>query len=329
MAPELFTTMEANELRELAQKIAEWQAVKKLSDNALVRKLPQVGSTKTFKRILANDLAELDLEKQVASYRAAWAFLESIANDTELEDETMYDDLWAVVQLRRAFFETMRENGNARVVFLLGPTASGKSTARRALMEKYGTRLFLIEASVTWNDNPSAMLGAILNALGKREKPALQVDREEKVVELLGESRRCLIVEEAHHLGPKCLNAVKTLVNRTPGEFILVAVDTLWKKLETNAYEEARQLTGNRMAERINLGRELREKDIAKLLERRLPWANSDCAKAVRIVCDKALNYGRLAFVRDVIKRAAVKAEGKPVTVEQITDSVQEEVASR
>ena len=44
------------------------------------------------------------------------------------------------------------------------------------------------------------------------------------------------MIDEAHHLGPHCLNTVKTLVNTTPGEFILVAIPTLWNKLQAHAY---------------------------------------------------------------------------------------------
>lgn len=332
MAPELFATMEANELQELAHKIRDWQTAKNLSDNALLRKLPQLGSTKTFSRILKSDLAELDLDRQLASYRAAWAFVESLADAIEHAEEERYDDLWPAVTLRRAVLEAMRETGLARVVFLLGPSGSGKSTARQLLVERYGSRLLQAEATVAWNDSPMAMLGAILEAMGKREKPSLQVDRLAKVVEMLGESRRCLIIEEGHHLGPRCLNLVKTLVNQTPGEFVIVAIDTLWRKLETAAYEEARQLTGNRLAERITLGRDLRENDVRKILERRLKWISPEVMRAAaRIIMDKAVNYGRYAFVRDVVKRAAQKADGgdNVVSAEIWAAAVAEEAASR
>lgn len=226
MAPELFTTMEANELRELAQKVREYQESKKLSDTALLKKFSGLGSTKTFKRILADDLVELDLERQLNNYRSVWAFIESTGDDSA-DEENLYDDLYPVIQLRRAFFETTRENGTARVIVLQGPTGSGKTSARRLLLEKYGPRLLMIEATVAWNDSPGGMLGAVLDALGKKEKPLIQVDRLNKVIELLNESRRCLVVEEAHHLGPRCLNLTKTLVNQTPGEFVLIAIDTL------------------------------------------------------------------------------------------------------
>ena len=72
------TTVEADELVALAQKIRAWQEVRKLSDNELLRRLPGLGSTKTFGRILKNDLEELDLERWLSEYRAVWALIESL-----------------------------------------------------------------------------------------------------------------------------------------------------------------------------------------------------------------------------------------------------------
>ena len=336
MAPDKTTIIDelyradADELRDLAQKVQEFQSVKKLSDSALARQVPSIGSTKTYRRILNGDLKELDLENQLHGYRAAVAFIESTAGD-ERQEEELYEDLFPVIQLRRAFFESTREAGVARVTFLLGPSGSGKSSARKLLIHKFGQRILTIEATVTWNDSPQAMLSAILAEFGKRD--VFFADRLSLAINLLNRSRRCLCIEEAHHLGPRCLNLVKTLVNQTTAEFVLIAIDTLWKKLETRAYEEARQLTGNRLAERINLGRAVRENDVRKLLERRITnWAdmNGDMKRAVRLVAERAnASTGLYAFVREVCKRAKESAGKEKVDFEIFLNAVTEEVASR
>ncbi len=327
MAPELYGTMEVQELQDLARKVQEFQVARKLSDSALAKLIPSIGSTKTYKRILAGDLKELDLENQLHGYRGACAFIESTGGDQRVEED-LYDDLYPVIQLRRAFFESTRDAGVARVTFLLGPSGSGKTSARKLLIEKYGQRILTIEATVAWNDSPQAMLAAILSEFGKKDVPF--VDRLNHTIELLNKARRCLAIEEAHHLGPRCLNLVKTLVNQTTAEFILLAIDTLWKKLETRAYEEAKQLTGNRLADKINLGRAVRESDVRKLIERRLPDLNGDIKQAVRLVSEKANgSTGLYAFVREVCKRANETAGKDEVTSEIFTNAVAEEAASR
>jgi hypothetical protein len=123
------------------------------------------------------------------------------------------------------------------------------------------------------------------------------------------------------------LNVVKTLVNQTPGEFILIAVDTIWRRLETAAFEEARQLTGNRLAERIQLDKECKASDIGKMIKARVPAAETFAADWTTRLAHHAPNYGRFAFVRDVLKRAA-EFSGELVK-ESIVTFIQEEIASR
>lgn len=320
MAPELLDSRDAAELVELGRRIREWQEAQKpaLSDNAMVKKFAGLGSTKTYTRILANDLLELDLERQLDNYRAVWAVIESLTATEERADET-YDDLSTVLELKRAFAETARENGNARFILIDGDTGAGKTKSLQALQAKYGARVLLIEASEVWNDNPNALLGAILETLGVKDKPQLAVDRLEIVQRRLKQTRVALCIDEAHHLGPRCLNTIKTLINLTPGEFILAAMGSLWARLARDAYQEARQLTGNRLAERLKFG-VARETDILRIIARRVPaFSGLDTravakephiADAIKMLRGRVEAHGNLAFVRDVVSRVAKLAEG-------------------
>jgi DNA transposition AAA+ family ATPase len=331
MAPEILSKLDADELRSLVLKVRDYQLARKLSDNALVKKFPGLGSSKTYTRILDNDLAELNLERQLANYRAVVALLEAVVDD-DADREELYDDLTPCLQLRRVLLETMRESGNARVVVVVGDTGQGKTAAGRCLLEKFAQRLLWVEANECWGDSPMAMTGAILKSLGVREMPYQVMTRLDKVVERLAESRVCMVIDEAHHMGPRCLNTLKTLVNQTPGEFVLLAMPTLWRRLEREAYEEVRQLTGNRLAERIKL-EALRESDLKKLIERRAPGLNGDLKTAVKLVADRAPQKGNLAFVRDVCKRAAELAResgsGTAITLDLFSAAVAAEMESR
>lgn len=151
---------------------------------------------------------------------------------------------------------------------------------------------------------PNAYLGSILRALGVTELPSGRVQRLEEVQARLQISRRCLVVDEAHHLGPHCLNTVKTLVNTTPGEFILVAIPTLWNKLQAHAYQEAKQIATNRLSERVKLT--LDEADVRLYLSKRFPNATAaDLKVAAKIIRPNALLAGNYAFVRDVSRELA------------------------
>lgn len=315
------------QLRALANNIRQWQEMKGLSDSALRRRFPDVGSDRTYKRILNGDFEELDVEAQLTKYLAVWTLIESIGEEGGA-DEDLYEDLTPVVQLRRALLETFSEKGNARFILVQGDTGSGKTSAAKALMGKYGQRLLFIELSVLFGDSPHNLLGLILKALGQKDLPHNPTDRLDKVVDAFSSTRRCLIIDELHHSGPKTLNTIKTLLNMTPGEFVGMAMPTLWPRLERAAFEECRQLMGNRLAERIKL-EPLSRADMTKFVARRLPGLNGASAKAVALLEQKALSKGNLAFVRDTCKRALDMFDGEKITLDDFARVVAEEEKSR
>jgi len=129
-------------------------------------------------------------------------------------------------------------------------------------------------------------------------------------------------VDEAHHLGCHSLNTIKTLINTTPGEFLLIAIPTLWSKLETSAYQEARQLSTNRLSERVRL--ELTEKDIERYLARSFEGIDATVLRhGAKLIRPPAQSAGNLAFVRDVAACLRDIAGAEPVTVQHISDAVQ------
>lgn len=274
----------------------------------MAKKFSGLGSTKTYSRVINGDLAELDLERQLANYRSVLAVIESIGTDEEA-NEDLCGDLYGVRQLQRAVLETFKQNGLARFVLMEGDTGTGKSAARRILIEKYGQRILPIEATDVWNDNPNALLGALLTALGDQDIPQLATERLKRLLPKLNQTRVCISIDEFHHLGPRCLNTIKTIINQTLCEVLGTAMKTLMKRIEREAYEECRQLTGNRLAERITL--ELRESDITKIILKRVPNAtNIELKPVIRGLMDRAPKHGNLAFVRDVLSRVRELSDG-------------------
>ncbi|MBR6734072.1 MAG: ATP-binding protein [Kiritimatiellae bacterium] len=292
-----------SELIEIAAKIAAWGEAHGMSRAQLVRNFADLGSEKSFRDISAGSLEGYNAENQLAKYRAVYATMEELS--AQGGEESIYDDLGTVVKIRRAFLGVVKATGTNRVLIVQGESGIGKTTAVGLLRGKYGTgRISYVEASDVWADSPNAFLGAILRALGVTELPAGRVQRLEDVQQRLSISRRCLVVDEAHHLGPHCLNTVKTLVNTTPGEFILVAIPTLWNKLQAHAYQEAKQIATNRLSERVKLT--LDEADVRTYLAKRFPDAAAgDLKTAARIIRPSALLSGNYAFVRDVCRALA------------------------
>lgn len=304
------TQADSRELVELAAKIRAWQTARDMTTAELVRRYPAVGSDKTYSLIRAGTLTGLDIDRWLTSYRSAWAVMESVGAREEVA-EALFDDLTPALLVRRAFAELMAEQSITRVLLVEGDSGSGKSSAVASLQRKYGQRVVLLEASDAWGESPAALLGMMLSALGVRDVALTAAGRLMQVQRRLREARTCVAIDEAHHLRPRTLNTLKTVLNTTPGEVILLTLPNLWSRLETEAYVEVLQLTGNRLSERIVLG-ELREGDAAKLLER---LASVRDRAAVRLVVEAARRRGRgnLQFVRQVALRVrAMDITGEP-----------------
>lgn len=317
----------AQELSSLAQKIKAWQEAKGLSTSAMLRRFGGLGSDKTYNKILRGDLSEMDVDRQLANYRAAAALIEAVGEDASTAED-FYDDLSTVVRLRRALMEAFVETGNARFILVQGDSGAGKTSAARALITKYGTRLVFVELSPVFGDSPYNFLCLILESLGFRGSVTQAKAAYDKVVHELCQQRRCIIVDELHHAGPRILNTIKSLINATPGEFVGLTMPTLWHRLEKNAYEECRQLVGNRLAERIQID-QINRADLAKFVSRRLPGLNGATPQALKLMEAAARGRGNLAFVRDVCRRALERYEGEKITIEDFAAVVREEQLSR
>lgn len=315
------------ELVALAQAIKNWQEAKGLTTSAMLRRYSDLGSDKTYGKLAVGNIDQLDVERQLVNYRAVWSLIEAIGDDSGPSEEN-YDDLSPVVQLRRALMEAFVENGNARFILVQGDTGSGKTSAARALILRYGSRLLFTELSPVFGDSPYNFLVLVLAALGQKAAPTNTVDCFAKVLHELNVTRRCLIIDELHHAGPRILNTIKSLINSTPGEFIGLTMPTLWSRLEKAAYEECRQLTGNRLAERIQLD-QVNRSDMTKFVNRRLPGLAGETAKAVAILEQHARGRGNLAFVRDVCRRASEQYGAEKITIDDFSGVVAAEIKSR
>lgn len=316
------------QLIETAKQIRDWQKTHVDKDGrdyttaSFLRAYPALGTDRVYSRILAGDVAELDVNRWLAEY-AAVAELLQMEDARSREDDPVYDDLTGVLDLRKAVSRVMREKGINRLVVMQMPQGCGKTTSARIVAGKFGARAVYCEATEIWRENINAMLGGLLLALGVQpgSVPVSQAARWMKVCEILTERRRCLLIDEAHHLGLRTLNLIKSLINQTPGEVVLLAMDTLWRRLEMAACEEARQLTQNRLMERIR-AEGANESDVKVMLERRLGMKGKDAGQAAKEVVRVGKLQGNLTFANLVCREAKGLAEGGEVTLETIAKAI-------
>lgn len=317
----------AEELVDLARRIHAWQDKTGMTTAALIREFRGIGSDRTFRDLREGATGRYDVEAQLASYRLVWAQIEAL--DERAAEAPIYEDLSTVCDLRRAVLAAMRTSGINRVVMTYGGSGMGKSTAMEWLMRKYGQRIMRVEASTVWEDRPGSLLGAILKTLGAAGLPASAEQRLERVIDLLGRSRRMMAVDEAQHLGPRLMGTIKTLVNQTPGEWVLLSMGTLRGRMDLDAYQEARQLLTNRLCEVVVL--KLTREDVERYLRHSFPSADRRQLKAgAALLRDAADNQGNLSFVRDAVTVIRdMTAEGEQPTAQTIAEAVKAVAAKR
>jgi energy-coupling factor transporter ATP-binding protein EcfA2 len=317
------------QLVDLARKIEAWRVQQNLTKLKFVDRFKhQLKSYRTIERAskASPELGEMDVQIQLEKLQLVWAQIET----------GTYDDTTMALALRNAFAKTMTKTGPNRVILLIGPTGRGKSRAIEALQQIHGTsRIVKCEATKVWRDKPLPMLQHIWEQMGFGGEFRGAADGLKKVKAELKRSRKALCFDEAHYFGPDQLNAITSMVNDTPGEFIIAGQPTLWERLERDrgAYAEAQQLTRNRLSCRIKKGSLSSEdkSDIKLIVSRQLPWLKSQEDKACATLLLEAPKHGNLGFVRNVIERItdAIEFEGGEENWETFEAALEAELAER
>lgn len=283
-----------SEVRAVAGWLRDMMAGTGLSLNRAVRAWG-LGSKATFYRALNGEMEGEAAGEWLVRYRGVRERLEQ-----EAGCEALFE-LPTVEVIRDAILGTFRPvAATGRVVFVIGPPGIGKTKAVEILMKKWGERVVRVEAHELWGDRPGNMLLELGGALGVHDVGRSGAERMAGVVGVLRGQRRCVVVDEAHHVGPRILNVIKSLVNMTPGEFVLMGTPPMWVKLNKQAYAEASQLYTNRLGCFVRLELEVGDVE-AYFLERfKGRITRGEAGKLARVVHGRAARDGCYAFCREV-----------------------------
>jgi type II secretory pathway predicted ATPase ExeA len=317
----------------LANQIAAWwhrqmEADSKLRKGELLRRYPALGTDKTFNRFVKSDFSDTasTLDTWLSDYRTVWQQIEELSvRQANTGTKTTLTEFSGVKRVRTAVAALTGEISTRRILLVTGESGTGKSCCVSVLKDLWGARVVSVEVMNVWADKPNRLLTAICEAVDMKTEglPAGAADKMPLLIKHLNATRTCLVLEEGHHMGPQMLNTLKTLVNQTPGEFVIIAIPTLLRRLQTAAYEEARQIfASHRLAERIDL--KVTAGDTALLLTHRFGPSNSIQPSAIWLTDPmRAPKHGNFGFIRDVANEveAQRKREGTsgPLCADEIT----------
>lgn len=316
-------------LRQLAQEAQQYQTERGWSDSRLCKEFGQLGSTKTYKRILDPEdaLDDLSVENQLTNYEAALEMIR-LRRSSDAAPEPEYDDFSNVQDSIRAVQRALKEESIARFVVIEGENGTGKDAVKNNILRRWDKICTPVEASELWKESAAIPLLDIIQAMDTRRRtdedsgekfkvPTYPQARLELIIAELGKRRGILLINEAHHIGPRGINLIKTIINRTQTVVVFLCIPSLLSRLMKSAYEECVQLFGNRLCERVRL-KSPPAGEILPLMERRgVTFADTATATAAaRSIAEDAANFGNWRYVVQVSRELRAKAAGQPVTLE-------------
>jgi hypothetical protein len=317
-------------LRQMAQEVHQYQTERGWSDARLYKSVASIGSTKTYKRILdpEDDLDGLSVENQVRNFEIALETI-TLLRQRDTAPEVEFPDFANITDSLSAVIRALGEESVARFVVIQGESGTGKDAVKNAILRKFSKLTVPVEANELWKESAAIPLLDILRALDLRKRsdaetgepfkiPPYPQARLELIIGQIGDAQTILLINEAHHFGPRGINLVKTLLNSCPRLVVVfLCIPSLLNRLIKTSYEECIQLFGNRLCERVQL-KQPPQSEVLTLLERRgvkfedRATAHDITAKIAELSCQ----FGNWRFVTRLGRELRAKSDGKPVTVE-------------
>jgi DNA transposition AAA+ family ATPase len=302
------------ELISAAKQITEQQSKQGVSDAQWCRRYANLGSTKTYKRLQAGDTDGMDIERQHLLYREA---LSQVELDAQVAPtvEPVYPDFTGPASARIAVADAFRAIDNTRLVVIQGGTGSGKTSILQIIAEKYPNNSLFLTASTLWKagKGASAMIDDFYRVTraqtierdtrtSGRSDSATNNEKRHFILQFLRTKKWVILVDEGHSINPDGLNFIKEIINETDAVVCLAAFESLFRRLEQTAYQDAVQLMRNRLSERIGLGHPT-EREVSEFLTRRkITFDPADKAAIVKHLSTESGGLGNWKFVNLVTR---------------------------
>jgi len=334
----MHTNETITKLRALAGDVRNYQLERGWSDARLCKEIASVGSSKTYKRVLdaADDLEDLSLENQLRNFQSAVETIQA-KRKTDRSPEPEYPGFAncesAEMAVRRASLED--EECVARLVIIDGQTGTGKDAVRRHLLKRFPNNTVALEANDLWKSSPTTGHLAVYQALKIIKQQDQKVPRTPRellaeIIAALRERKLILIINEAHHMGLPGLNMVKTIINATPTVVVLEWIPVGGTRLLGGNYEEAIQLTGNRLCERVLLPTPPGDEILHMFDDQGVKFENLEVRNsAAKLLEADAPAYGNWRFVIQVKRKLQDLTKRAPVTQSGVHKAIAEVKAMR
>jgi hypothetical protein len=239
---------ETERLRELAESARDYQLAREWSEARLCREIGHLGRPKLFARVLESEdsLEDLDVSGLLRNYQAA-AQMIAARRARERPPEPEYDDFANVIAVKQAIASALQEESIKRFVCIEGQSGTGKDAAIHALQRTWPNIIAVVEAHELWRESNALPMADILTALSSKRRsegvdplPCPLFPSQRMLVIRAELTRRpiVLLINEAHHCGPRGLNFVKWIINNTQTVVGFFCAPILLQRLLKSGFEE-------------------------------------------------------------------------------------------
>jgi hypothetical protein len=208
------------------------------------------------------------------------------------------------------------ESDPDRLVVFLAETGGGKTALGRQLKLRHDG--ILVEATESWRDSYFAALADIAEVAGvdADDLDAGKHVAERALLRRLNANRRVLIIDEGEYFGPRTINLVKLLLNKTPTVVVILAIPSLYARWQQRAWDESKQI--NRRAEAIVDGGLVTPDDVRLFVAERFGGAEpSVCAP----IAKAANQFGRFDTVVQIVREIDIE-DGAKLTRDEVEQAI-------
>lgn len=313
-------------LAELARDIDNYRRERDWPLKKLAQQISQIGSDRTFTKILDGKFEDLNVDSQLRAYEIA-ALTVADLRTRDFPAEPIYPGFANVLNVKTAVSRAWNEPSIARTVIVSGENGTGKTTARDQILKDWPKGTVNTQADETWRDSLNTPYLEIIRALNVKRKsengepwriPNYPPDRQEVILDELNKRKLILIIDDAHRMGPRGLNMLITLIDKSLVVPVLFGLPVLLRRLFTTAYEEAIQLTGNRLCERVSLDSPSAGEILDLFTSRGVTFADKPTeADASKRLVGECPDFGNWRFIVKVQRECFRMAGGKPMALDQ------------
>lgn len=310
-----WTPQQIEEARAIVARLAHIQNSSGWSDARMVETYPDLGSQRSWARWKAGDWSRSNPLRTLMRLRRIAA---QVDGGTPPEDVL---ELPFLRELRKRVALLERTTTDRRVLVVLAPNGTGKTTAARKLVDERREGRRYCRLRPGWRNKEMHIARGLLRALGASDDVAHAADAEDRLVDILSSTPTTVLLDQAHEGGAALMHLVRCLVDETPSRFVYMGYETAWARVHSStadAMVEARAFVGRCMKPLWLAYRQgTLPQDVRDYLVH-AGWDPDTAAATARDIAPLLQRAGNLRLLADALDYARAAADQDDVTPEQL-----------